>query len=93
MLTNIQIPEQLLEVLRLQLVIVEAHHIDEQTLAETARTDEYQRVRLSLQYWKVHCLIHIVEVPVPNRPEVRNSVRYLPDLFHFNTSISVLLQN
>ena len=54
MLTDVQLPEQPLEVRGGCLVIVKTKHIQEQALAETARADENQCPGLFLKFFNIH---------------------------------------
>ena len=54
MLTDVQLPEQPLEVRGGCLVIVKTQHIQEQALAETARADENQCPGLFLKFFNIH---------------------------------------
>ena len=82
MLPDVQIPEQTIEIARCIFVVIQAHHIDEQTLAESARTDEYLCPGLPFNLFDIHGLVHIVQATLPDRSEIGHSVRYLTNLFH-----------
>ena len=54
MLPYVQATEEPLEIPRSSLVVIEPHHIEEQTLAEPARADEYQSAGLSFKFLNIH---------------------------------------
>ena len=71
-------------------VVIEPHHIEEQTLAEPARADEYQSAGLSFKFLNIHWLVHVVQATLNHRPEIGDPIRYLLNLFH---STSACLSN
>ena len=54
MLPYVQATEEPLEIPRCSFVVIEPHHIDEQTLAEPSRADEYQSAGLSFKFLNIH---------------------------------------
>ena len=54
MLPDVQASEDPLEIPRCSFVVIEPHHIDEQTLAEPSRADEYQSAGLSFKFLNIH---------------------------------------
>ena len=54
MLPDVQPAEDPLEIPRSSFVVIEPHHIEEQTLAEPSRADEYQSAGLSFKFLNIH---------------------------------------
>lgn len=74
-ISDIHTLEQLLEVVLLIDVVVSLEHVEEQALAEAARTDEKKEVSSILHSLEEHSLVDQIKILLPNLPEISNAVR------------------
>ena len=76
MVGNVQSTEQLLKTVLLINIVISLKHIEEKTLAETARTDKKQEVACLLHLLEIHGLVDQVFVLTPHLLEIGDAVRY-----------------
>ena len=80
--SDVQVAEERGEVLLLRDVVVCPEHVDEERLAEAARTHEEEEGAAHLNGANIHRLVDVVVALAAKTLEVRNAVRYLEVASH-----------
>lgn len=81
MILDIKPVEQCVKSALLRHVVVGGKHVQDQALAEAARTNEEQEVTCLLQLLYVHRLVHIVKPLVAQLLEITDTVWYAFEYF------------
>jgi len=75
MISDIHPLEQLLEVVLLIDIVVGLEHVEEQALAEAARTDKEKEVPRVLHFLEEHALVNQIHILSSYLPEISNTIR------------------